>query len=175
MSVKMTVLLALLVLTSLILAPGMIWVEVQEHQHDGVHLWLPVPVSFVQLGVAFVPDKELAPAARELRPHLPLVKVVCEELERLPDAVFVEVHDGDDHVTVAKRGRSFAIDVDSRDETVHVSFPISAVSSIVERIARAQAVNDAQAVPEKVAGLSVESRRSRRGYSASPRSLHSGR
>jgi prephenate dehydrogenase len=47
----------------------------------------------------------------------------------------VEVKEPGEHVRVAKEGGSIVVDVEEKDETVHVSTPIRAISSTVEQLA----------------------------------------
>ena len=136
MPVKSTILIAFLVILSLILGPGIAWVEVQEHTPDGVHLWLPIPISFAKLGIAFAPREEMSQAAAQVRPYLPAIEAACNELGRIPDMVLVEVKDHEDNVRIEKRGSSIYVDVFSGTDEVHVSFPIRAAASIVGQIAR---------------------------------------
>lgn len=134
----MGILLGVLIVAGLVMSQGMIWVEVQEHRGDGTHIVLPVPVSLVRVAVAAVPDEEIAGATREAAQWLPVVEAACREIEKMPDTVLVQVHDKSEDVRIEKRGDYFYIDVESGNEEVHVSFPVGAVTAIVEDVAAAQ-------------------------------------
>ncbi len=139
MSIKMGLLIGFLVLAATIMSQGMIWVEVQERSGDQMHLQIPIPVSLVSLAVAAVPNDEIVKATKDAAQWLPAIEAACRELERIPDTVLVEVHDKQDNVRIEKRGGSLYLDVDSREEEVHVSFPVHAVTDIVAEIAEVHA------------------------------------
>jgi hypothetical protein len=141
MSVKMGLLAGFLVCLCLLLGPGFIWVDVRERGADPTHIWMPVPVSLVRLGIAFVPREKLGQAATQAQQWLPVVETACRELEHIPDTVLVEVHDRTDNVRIEKRHGSFYVNVISDRDEVHVSFPLRAASSIVAQVARASAAH----------------------------------
>ncbi len=137
MSGKSILLVGLIIMAGVTLAPGFIWVDVQENYPEGTRIVLPVPVSFVNLGLMFAPNEALEEAASEVGPYAPLIEAACQELERIPDTVLVEVRDGQERVIVEKRGDKIYVDVEDRHDRVHVSFPVSVVSSVVGKITRA--------------------------------------
>lgn len=114
---------------------GTMMVQVHEKSSDGVSLTLPVPVALARLGLAFVPDEYLAEARHELEPWMPAVEALLSELARCADGVLVEVESEDERVSIIKRGNSLIIDVDTRDEEVHLSIPVKAVASLVMQFA----------------------------------------
>lgn len=118
---------------ALVINEGVIRVHVQEKHEGGENIHIIVPAAIVPLGLAFVPEKQWQRAAREIRMAAPILQAVAAELYRLPDTVFVEVRDGDTHVLVQKIGSSIVVDVDSDDETVHVSFPIRTLFRVANR------------------------------------------
>ncbi len=97
-----------------------------------VHLL--VPAALVPVGLAFVPDENLRGAAERARPWLPAIRAASQELRRLPDAELLEVRDARQHVRMAKRGALFVLDLESSDETVHVSFPLKTLEQVVRRL-----------------------------------------
>ncbi len=135
MTIKTGLLLGFIVLLGLVFGQGMIYVDVKEH-HDGMHIWLPVPVSLARLGVTFIPKDNLAEAAKQMQPWMPVIQTTCDELSRIPDTVLVQVDNSHEHVCIEKRGGSIYIDVNSNNDQVHISFPVHAVGSIVAQIAR---------------------------------------
>jgi hypothetical protein len=72
-----------------------------------------------------------------VRPYLPIIDAAIPALEQSPDGVFVEVVDNDEHVLISKRGGSLVIDVNDREDVVHVSVPLRAAQSAVHEIAAA--------------------------------------
>jgi hypothetical protein len=75
---------------------------------------------------------------REARESLPAILAGARELERLPDFVLVEVESPRERVKVQKRGDYLVIDVDSDDETVHLSVPIRTVHDTLAGLAARQ-------------------------------------
>ena len=116
---------------------GAIAVKVQEKKPDGTNIRLILPAAAVPWGIRLAPQREMHHAMREAREWLPVMKTVGEELERCPDAVFVEVETSEQHVRVEKVGNRLVVDVDTPRETVHVSFPVRTISSAVRQLERA--------------------------------------
>lgn len=137
-----TVLTALLVLLgssvmlagALIYHTGIISVHVQTKGPDGKNIRVMVPALLVPLGMQFIPDDKLRQAARQIQPWLPTIKAAGAELDRIPEGTLVEVLSERETVSIVKRGNSLVIDINSRDETVHVSFPIKLVLSIAKEL-----------------------------------------
>jgi len=116
---------------------GLIHVKVVEKQPQGIHLNLIVPAMLVPMGMHFAPQRNLAQAARQIRPYMPVVRAVMEGLRDSDDIVLVEAHGPGEYMHVAKSGGSITVDVDDAGETVHVSTPIRVISSTVEQLAAA--------------------------------------
>ena len=113
---------------------GAVNVSVDEKRADGHHIHVLVPAMVLPLGLKFIPNRHLQKAPPELRRWLPAIEAAAEELERCPDGPFVEVDNPNEKVSIAKRGDSLEIDVDSPRETVHVSFPLKTVLSLVREL-----------------------------------------
>ncbi len=111
---------------------GLVRVSVDEQKPGGQHLHLLVPAAAVPLGMKFVPDRKLREAAAQAGPWMPTIRVVCEQLGRVPDTDLVEVRDAEQHVRVAKRGGLLVVDVEAPGQEVHVSFPVK----MLDRVAR---------------------------------------
>lgn len=116
---------------------GFIAVRVHEKNPDGKNINLFVPAAAVPLTLRFVPREHLAEASENVRPYLPIIDAAIPALEQAPDGVFVEVVDRDEHVLISKRGGSLVVDVNDRDDVVHVSVPLRAAQSAVHEIAAA--------------------------------------
>ena len=113
---------------------GTVRVSVDEHRANGRHVHLLVPAALVPMGMRFVPEENLLDAARQARLFLPTIRVASAELARLPDCDLVEVQDVNKYVKITKRGGSLVIDVQSPEETVHVSFPLRLADRIAAQL-----------------------------------------
>ncbi len=122
---------------AILCSEGMITVRVQEHQPNGSHVFVVAPAMLVPIGMRFVPKERLQEIGSELRPYLPTIRVALEELSKSDDVTFVEVNAPSEHVRVAKHWGALVVDVNDAGETVHVSVPIRAARSAIERLARA--------------------------------------
>src|SRR5271169_67415 len=83
---------------------GVICVDVDEHRDGGTHVHFWVPATVVGTGMHFVPREKMKQTAEQVRPFLPVLREVAKELEKYPDAEFVNVTNGADHVRVAMDG-----------------------------------------------------------------------
>lgn len=126
-------------LAASVVTSGVVTVQVDEGGPDGTDLYLPMPAALVDFGLGVaalaMPADEMARMRREMEPYAPTIQGLADELERMPDAVLVEVTSDRDHVTVEKRGGHFVIDVDSDDAQVHVTVPARTISRVVEFVA----------------------------------------
>jgi hypothetical protein len=109
---------------------GVIRVSVDEHRSGGGHFHLVLPAAAVPMATHFVPDRHLSHAFEEAGPWLPAVRTLAKELRRYPDADFVEVTDASQHVRVRTRDGKLQIDVESPDETVHISCPLATLDDL---------------------------------------------
>jgi hypothetical protein len=116
---------------------GFIHVKVHEKHPGGTHLNLIVPAALVPATLSFVPRQHLAQASEHLQEYLPLIDAAVPALEDCPDGVLVEVRDPGEHVLITKSGGSVVIDVNDRDDEVHVSVPLRAAQSSIHQIAEA--------------------------------------
>jgi hypothetical protein len=115
---------------------GAVRVDVQEKSRNGEHIHLLVPAAVLPVAARLVPRDKLKDVPRKIGPWLPTIKVASEELARCPDVSLVEVDSNREHVRIHKLGRSLFIDVDSEEETVHVSFPLETAADTVSQLAR---------------------------------------
>jgi hypothetical protein len=116
---------------------GIVHVKVVEKQPQGVHINLIVPATLVPMAMHFAPQRNLAQAARQIQPYMPVVRATMDGLRDSDDIVFVEIRGPGEYVHVAKSGGSIIVDVDDPDATVHVSAPIRAVATTVDQLAAA--------------------------------------
>ncbi len=122
---------------SILCSEGIVHVKVIEKQPQGVHLNMFAPAMLAPIAVHVAPQREMAQAARQVQPYMPVIRAALDGLRDSDDVVLVEVNEPGEHVEVAKSGSSIIVDVNDEDATVHVSTPIRAVSSTVEQLAAA--------------------------------------
>jgi hypothetical protein len=115
---------------------GAVRVDVRERTRNGEHIYLVVPAVVLPVAARLVPRDKLKDARGKIRPWLPTLKAASEELARCPDGPLVEVDSNREHVRIHKQDRSLFIDVDSEEETVHVSFPLQAAADMVSQLVR---------------------------------------
>jgi hypothetical protein len=118
---------------------GAVRVSVDEKKAKGEHVHLFVPAIVIPVAMGFIPAKHFHVHDKDVHQWLPLLKAVSEELDRCPDATLVEVSSPDEHVKISKLGNSMFIDVDDAGETVHVSFPVGVVQTVVNKLETANA------------------------------------
>jgi hypothetical protein len=121
----------------LICSEGMIEVNVVERQPEAHHVYVLAPAAVVPMAVHFIPSHEFGHASAELQPWMPTIRAALDQLREVDDVTLVDVTEPGQHVVVAKKGGSVEVDVNDRDETVHVSAPIRAISSTIEQVAAA--------------------------------------
>ena len=121
---------------------GFIHVSVHEKQPGGDNIRLIVPAAVVPVALHFVPQKDLSDVPQDFQQFLPVIDAAIPELEKCRDGVLVEVVDPGEHVLISKSGSSVVIDVNDRDETVHVSVPLRTVRSSLHQIAEAKELRD---------------------------------
>jgi len=121
----------------LICSEGMIEVNVVERQPEAHHVYVLAPAAVVPMAVHFIPSHEFGHASAELQPWMPTIRAALDQLREVDDVTLVDVTEPGQHVVVAKKGGSVVVDVNDRDQTVHVSAPIRAISSTIEQVAAA--------------------------------------
>lgn len=114
---------------------GAVRVSVEEKRPGGDHIRLIVPAVAVPIGLKLAPRDKLREAAAEIRPWLPAIERASEVLARAQDGPLVLVDSDDEHVSILKEGSSLGIHVDSKDETVHLSFPLKTLASAAAELA----------------------------------------
>lgn len=120
---------------ALAFSAGAVHVRVEEHKPGGERLNLYLPAAALPLGLKLVPNEQRWEMAAQLRPWLPALEIAGRELARASDAVLVEIKSPGEWVRVAKEGRSLVVDVDSKEETVHVSFPLKTLAGVAAELA----------------------------------------
>lgn len=116
-------------------------IAVHVHEKHGnrtsIHLW--IPAVFVHAGLMVVPDVQWQKArhddCRELRKWWPIVESSLAGLSRCPDGEYVLVESDEENVRVAKIGGAVIVDVETPDESVHLSVPLGVVKSVARHLA----------------------------------------
>jgi hypothetical protein len=121
----------------LLCSEGMVEVNVVEKHPEAHHIFVVAPAMLAPIGMHFVPKRHLAEAAEQVKPWMPMIRAALQGLRDTEDVTLVDVKEPGEHVTVVKNGGSIIVDVVDKDETVHVSVPIRAVSSTIEELAAA--------------------------------------
>lgn len=116
---------------------GLIRVDVDENRANGSHVHLWAPAAMVPMTLHFVPTRHLMRAGEHAGRYMPLVHSVAKELVKYPEATFVEVQSGDEHVVVRTHNGSVWVDVDAPDEHVHVKCPIETIDDVALQLAAA--------------------------------------
>jgi hypothetical protein len=109
---------------------GVIRIDVDEYRSGGSHVHMWVPAAAVPMAMHLVPDKHWRHATDHARAAMPVLHAVAKELKKYPDAEFVQVDDGDQHVRIRTVGGRLQIDVDAPDQKVHVRCPLSTIEDV---------------------------------------------
>jgi hypothetical protein len=110
--------------------------RVDEDHGDGRHVHVWVPAAIVPMALHVVPRHRLERAMADARPWLPTLRALTKELERYPEAEFVEVRDGNQHVQIRTHNRKLLIDVTEPGENVHVACPLVMIEDVSEQLAK---------------------------------------
>lgn len=112
---------------------GVVQIAVDDRE-SGTHFNVPVPAALVGAGL------HLSPCARQ-RLHMghgaeieklrPALASFFEVLGDAPDAVLVDMRDGDDWVQIRKAGRNFEIQVRNPDSDIRLSLPVRLLRQVV--------------------------------------------
>ncbi len=116
---------------------GLVRVSVEEKRPGGDNVKIIVPGILLTTGLKFVPEQRLREGLGDARPWLPVAAALARELERYPDASFIEVSSGQDQVRISTRGGVLLVDVNSSEETVHASIPLATLADLTAELASA--------------------------------------
>jgi hypothetical protein len=129
--------IGVLILALVITIISMDWLIVSVHESgaDGTRVWIPVPIAAIRLAVWAVPDKIFEDAdtdAPEFAEYEDVFRAMIGEIEKIPDAVLVEVTERNTHVVIRKQADVFVIDVTDGDEDVRVRVPVASLRYIAD-------------------------------------------
>ena len=121
---------------------GVVRVAVDDLK-EGTRFDVPVPAALLEAGIGVADMAGGSHAWRDCRREIgpgveigelqPAVLGFLEALADAPDAVLVDVRDGEDWVRIVKSGRDFQVLVEGSDANVRVSMP----AHLLHRIVRA--------------------------------------
>jgi hypothetical protein len=122
---------------AMISSEGFVNVKVRETKPDGVHLHIFAPVILMNIGLHFVPQRNLKNAAEQVKPWLPVIDATVKGLKDSENVQLVEVTGPDHHVKVATDGGYMVVDVTDPGDEVHVALPLSEIDRAAHEIAAA--------------------------------------
>jgi hypothetical protein len=108
--------------------------RVDEDRGDGRHVHFWVPAAAVPIAMHAVPKHYLSNAAEHAGPWMPTLRAFTKALRNYPEAELVEVRDSDQHVRIRTHQGKLFIDVDGRDENVHVVCPLATVEDVAAQL-----------------------------------------
>ena len=113
---------------------GVIRIDVDEFRSGGSHVHMWVPAAAIPMAMHFVPDKHWRHVSEQAREAMPILHAFVKELKKYPDAEFVQVDDGDQHVRMRTHGGRLQIDVDAPNQKVHVLCPLSSIEDVTSQL-----------------------------------------
>lgn len=113
---------------------GVIRVDFDENRAGGSHVHFWVPATAVSASLRLAPRHCLEDAATKARPFLPLLREISKELEKYPNAEFVEMQDLSGRVRVAMVNGKLEIDAVGDDQVVHVRVPAETIRNVADRL-----------------------------------------
>jgi len=117
---------------------GLITVDVAEKTMGGGRVRVVVPGVLLRAGscaLRFAPAHKRERIRMEMAEVAPMLRVVAEELEALPDMTIVRVESDRESVYIRKKDGHLVIEVETDREDVRVSVPIGAVGDLVRALA----------------------------------------
>jgi hypothetical protein len=113
---------------------GVLRVDVDEYRPGGSHLHLWVPAAAVPMAMHFVPREKLKEAREEAHPVLPTARAIVKELQKFPDADFIEVVDGEQHVQIRTHRGHLEIYVKEPGQKLHVLCPLATLNDVTSQL-----------------------------------------
>jgi hypothetical protein len=118
---------------------GMMVVDVQEKLPGGDRVHVEMPAVLIPMTMMCIPDFahiECDVDDDEARYVGPIMRAISSELRKMPDAEIIHVETSDETVSVVKDGQNLIVDVDTPQETVHITLPIRAMESVSKKVDR---------------------------------------
>ena len=134
MKVGFIIAFPLLLLGAVVLKDGMVVVDFKDRT-DNSRVFVPVPLSFVNLGLKMLPNEKLHEANLKLAGCEQYLQAASDHLMELPDVKFVEVKTPREKFELQKRGSHLVLDLDTEDQQVHISVPIRGMKKVAQNLA----------------------------------------
>lgn len=125
----------LVLMTAYTFRQGVIRIDADENRPNGTHLHLWFPAAAVPMAMHMVPSRQFRQVGEEAQRCLPLLHAVAKELNKYPEAEFVEIQDGPQHAHVRTHNGSLLIDVDEPGNHVHVACPLATIDDVATQLA----------------------------------------
>lgn len=114
---------------------GVIRIDADENRPNGSHVHLWFPAAGVSMAMHMVPSRRFRHASEEAQRFLPVLHVIAKELDKYPEAEFMDIQDGSQHAHVRTHNGSLLVDVDEPDEHVHVACPLVTIDDVATQLA----------------------------------------
>lgn len=148
MSARNKLLIPILVLTVLTVAGsiavyqafggmGTLVVDVHPKRAGGDQVYIEMPGAVIPMTMFCIPDHAFIDCDvddEDMRYVGPIMRAVFNEIGKMPDTEIVHVETSDETVSIVKEGRNLIIDVETYDESVHLTIPIKAVQSVSKKM-----------------------------------------
>jgi hypothetical protein len=100
---------------------------------EGPRIVAPVPYALARAGLALAPRDVRRLEVLELAPYMDDLREILNVLRDVPDGVFVEVEDRDDHVVISKEGDALRVMAMDGDRTrLELTLPLASLASFTE-------------------------------------------
>src|SRR3990172_6464186 len=103
----------------LIQQSGFLIVDIHDKAEDH-RIFLPVPMFFVNAGIAALPQNQLRMLQNEISSRSAIFQAASQELLKCPDGPFLEIQTPDTEVSVVKKRNNLIFDVDAPEASVYV-------------------------------------------------------
>lgn len=114
---------------------GVLRIDVDESHAHGSHIHLWLPAAAVPMAMHLIPSHHFKHIDDHAWQCMPLVHSVAKELQKYPEAEFVEGQDGPQHFRVRTHNGVLQIDVDEPGDHVHVAVPLETIEDVATQLA----------------------------------------
>ena len=134
---KILTILGLIAVAFVAMLGSLTWVvvDVDEHDPDGVHVFIPAPLALADIAVRFVPEARKPIIDVDLEPeYVPLIQAAVAEIRNAGDFEMVRVEETNETVVVRVEAEMLHVAVDTSDERVRVRVPLHSIVAAVDAI-----------------------------------------
>lgn len=115
---------------------GTVRIDVHEAGSAGSDVSVRVPGAIVNAAIALLPEPRIVEFDTQFAEFAPALLAISEHLEKMPDAVLVDVREGGESVRVERAGSEIVVRVSSGDERVEIAIPIRSARKALEKLGR---------------------------------------